>query len=71
VGFFLPSGIGIQDLGYASMLASLGCVPSALDASGFVLLKRAKDLFWVVVGYVILVSKGIRPVRKQTAVQPG
>jgi hypothetical protein len=71
VGFFMPSGIGVQDIGYASMLASLGCVPSALDASGFVLLKRGKDVFWIVVGYAILVSKGIRPVRKQMAVQPG
>jgi hypothetical protein len=67
--FFLPSGIGIQDIGYAAMMASVGCVSAPGDASGFVLLKRVKDIFWASLGYMFLVAKGIRPFRKSTLAQ--
>jgi hypothetical protein len=67
--FFLPSGIGIQDIGYAAMMASVGCVSAPGDASGFILLKRVKDIFWALLGYMFLVAKGIRPFRKSTLVQ--
>jgi hypothetical protein len=47
-----PSGLGVVDLGYATVLPMLGA-----DAGGtpaFVLLKRAKELVWVLVGYALL-----------------
>lgn len=68
-GFFLPSGIGVQDVGYASMFSSLGCIAHATDAGGFVLLKRAKDIFWIGTGYVMLTVKGIRPFRRPKAAE--
>jgi hypothetical protein len=47
-----PPGLGIVDLGYATLLPAFGAGPGAAPA--FVLLKRAKELAWVTVGYAIL-----------------
>jgi len=48
---FAPGGLGVQDLGYVATLAALG-VPDAVTAgAAFVVLKRAKELTWAVVGY--------------------
>lgn len=52
--FVLPAGLGVQDLGYVTFIAALG-VPDAHNVgAAFVLLKRAKELFWISVGYVLL-----------------
>ncbi len=67
--FFLPSGIGVQDIGYAAMMISVGCVSAPGDAAGFVLLKRTKDFFWILLGYTLLVARGIKPFRKSTLAQ--
>ncbi|HEX4339934.1 MAG TPA: lysylphosphatidylglycerol synthase domain-containing protein [Polyangiaceae bacterium] len=54
MAFFVPAGLGIQDLGYFAFFTALG-IPDALGiGAAFVLLKRTKELFWVVVGYVLL-----------------
>ena len=66
--FFLPSGIGVQDIGYASTLTLMGCVASPSDAGTLVVLKRAKDVFWIGLGYFVLATRGIRPFRKSTAI---
>jgi uncharacterized membrane protein YbhN (UPF0104 family) len=47
-----PSGLGVVDLGYATVLPALGA--DAGSAAAFVLLKRAKELVWVMAGYAIL-----------------
>jgi uncharacterized membrane protein YbhN (UPF0104 family) len=47
-----PSGLGVVDLGYATVLPVLGADPGA--ATAFVLLKRAKEVVWVLVGYLVL-----------------
>ncbi|MBZ4416200.1 lysylphosphatidylglycerol synthase transmembrane domain-containing protein [Myxococcus sp. RHSTA-1-4] len=53
--FFIPAGLGVQDAGYAAFLAGPGG-PDALHAvAAFVLLKRARELCWMGVGYVLLV----------------
>ncbi len=52
VGNVAPAGLGIQDAGYAALLPALG-VPVDVTAA-FVLLKRAKELAWIVVGYALL-----------------
>jgi uncharacterized membrane protein YbhN (UPF0104 family) len=49
-----PSGIGVVDLGYATVLPALGA--GADGAAAFVLLKRAKELAWVMTGYAILAA---------------
>jgi len=47
-----PSGLGVVDLGYATVLPLLGADAGATPA--FVLLKRAKELAWVLIGYALL-----------------
>jgi hypothetical protein len=47
-----PSGLGVVDLGYATVLPVLGADAGAAPA--FVILKRAKELVWVAIGYAIL-----------------
>jgi hypothetical protein len=55
--FILPSGIGIQDVGYVSCLSALG-VPEALTVgAAFSALKRGKELFWAAIGYLLLASE--------------
>jgi hypothetical protein len=47
-----PSGLGIVDLGYGAVLPALGADVGVVPA--FVLLKRAKELVWVLAGYAVL-----------------
>jgi len=65
-----PSGLGVVDLGYATVLPLLGADAGAVGA--FVLLKRAKEAAWVLAGYGILAglrARG-RAGAAQTAVSP-
>jgi uncharacterized membrane protein YbhN (UPF0104 family) len=58
-----PSGLGVVDLGYATVLPALGADGGA--AAAFVLLKRAKEAAWVLLGYAILagVQRGAQRVQ--------
>jgi uncharacterized membrane protein YbhN (UPF0104 family) len=49
-----PSGLGVVDLGYATMFLGMGASPAS--ASAFVLLKRGKEAAWVAVGFVLLAA---------------
>jgi len=54
LAFFVPAGLGVQDLGYTTFMRALG-VEDALNVSfAFVLLKRAKELVYVATGYALL-----------------
>lgn len=50
----VPGGLGVQELGYVVLLRGLGLADAAGVAAAFVLLKRAKQLFYVAVGYLLL-----------------
>jgi len=52
VGNVAPAGMGLQDAGYATMLSGLG-VPVDTSAA-FVILKRAKEIAWIALGYALL-----------------
>ena len=52
--FFAPSGIGVQDVGYLAVLQAYGVPDAATIGPAFVVLKRAKESFWILVGFVIL-----------------
>lgn len=61
--FMLPAGMGVQDWGYVTFLAALG-VPDALaTGAAFSVLKRAKEVLWILVGYGLLLLDGSRPLR--------
>ena len=54
--FFIPAGLGVQDAGYMAFLRQAG-IPDAVNrAAAFVLLKRFKEIFWIVVGWVLLLA---------------
>ncbi|MBK6518372.1 MAG: flippase-like domain-containing protein [Polyangiaceae bacterium] len=52
LAFVVPGGLGVQDASYVSLLGGLGLgAPGSLAA--FVLLKRTKDIFYVLFGLAI------------------
>lgn len=52
--FFAPAGIGVQDLGYLTVLEAYGVPVSSGIAPAFIVLKRMKEVLWIAVGYAIL-----------------
>lgn len=58
---FLPAGIGIQDYGYVRFLDGFGVVECAEMGAAFVLIKRAKEVFWIIFGYVLLAFADLKP----------
>jgi glycosyltransferase 2 family protein len=62
--FVVPAGLGIQDLGYVTAFAVLGITDDGTLAAAFVLLKRAKELFWVVLGGALLAGGALRGRRR-------
>jgi len=52
LAFFVPAGLGVQDAGYLAFLRAFG-VPADVGAA-FVILKRAKELVWIAIGYLVL-----------------
>jgi glycosyltransferase 2 family protein len=61
--FFLPAGAGVQEAGYATIMHALGVSSNVGDVTGFLVLKRVRDLIWIGGGYAILASLGIRSTR--------
>lgn len=54
MAFFVPAGLGVQDLGYFAFFQALGIPDAAAVGAAFVVMKRLKELFWVIVGYGLL-----------------
>jgi uncharacterized protein (TIRG00374 family) len=54
MAFVMPSGLGVQDLGYVAMLQSFGIPEAPTVGATFVVLKRVKELFWIGAGYLLL-----------------
>jgi hypothetical protein len=50
----VPGGLGVQDLAYVLSLRALGIHDAATLGTAFVVMKRGKDLFWILVGFVVL-----------------
>jgi uncharacterized membrane protein YbhN (UPF0104 family) len=60
LAFFVPAGLGVQDAGYVAFLRGDGGGSALELAAAFALIKRARELFWVGVGFALLLH-----VRKQ------
>jgi len=60
VVFFVPAGLGVQDASLILLLGALG-VPNAVAAgTALVLVKRAKEAFWIATGTTLFLSRGRR-----------
>lgn len=56
VTFILPAGLGVQDLGYVAFLRALGAGDPLVMGAAFVLLKRAKECVYALVGFLLLAA---------------
>lgn len=54
VALFAPAGIGVQDVGYLAALEAYGVPDAATIGATFIVVKRLKEAFYVLVGFVIL-----------------
>ena len=50
----VPAGLGVQDVGYVLSLRALGIPDATTVSAAFVLMKRGRDVFWIVVGFLLL-----------------
>jgi hypothetical protein len=50
----VPAGLGVQDAAYVLCLRALGVHDATTVGAAFVVIKRGKDLFWIVVGFLLL-----------------
>jgi hypothetical protein len=50
----VPAGLGVQDVGYVLCLRALGIPEATTVGTAFVLLKRGKDLFWILLGFALM-----------------
>ncbi len=64
---FLPGGLGAQELGYATFLGAAGADMSVCAA--FMVLKRTRELCWVVIGGLLLAMDSIRGGRDRAAIR--
>jgi glycosyltransferase 2 family protein len=53
--FMIPGAIGILDAGYVAFLSAFGVPDAQTVGVAFVLIKRAKELFWILLGYALFV----------------
>lgn len=56
VTFLLPAGLGVQDLGYVAFLRALGVDDPLVVGAAFVLIKRAKECTYALIGFLLLAS---------------
>jgi uncharacterized membrane protein YbhN (UPF0104 family) len=50
LAFFAPAGLGVQDLGYLAFFGALGLPGAAALGAAFLLMKRAKEALFIIVG---------------------
>jgi uncharacterized protein (TIRG00374 family) len=50
----VPAGLGVQDAGYVLCLKALAVPDATTVGAAFVVLKRGKDLFWILLGFLLL-----------------
>lgn len=69
VAFVLPGGLGVQDLAYVIGLRALGVAEPLAAGAAFVLIKRAKECTWALLGYALLAAdlRGLRAERAEAA----
>jgi hypothetical protein len=67
LAFFVPAGLGFQDLGYVAFFRALGLKDAASVGAAFVLLKRLKEIVWIGAGWLVLLAADSRTRASATA----
>ncbi len=58
VAFFIPAGIGVMDAGYSAAFQGIDAVSAGTFIAAFIVIKRMKELFWVIVGVILAATQG-------------
>jgi uncharacterized protein (TIRG00374 family) len=58
VVFFLPAGLGVQDAAIILLLRQMGVPNPVAAGAALILIKRAKELFWIAAGTGFLLIRG-------------
>jgi hypothetical protein len=67
--FMFPAGIGVQDAGYVLFLRAFGIANAETLGVAFVVIKRCKEIFWILVGYIILGTSGVKKNELESATE--
>lgn len=65
---FAPAGIGVQDVGYLTVLSAYDVPDANAIGPAFVVLKRMKEALYVLVGFVVLATLRREPGRRAATV---
>jgi uncharacterized membrane protein YbhN (UPF0104 family) len=71
LAFFVPAGLGVQELGYVFLFRATGLPDAESVGAAFVLLKRAREAFWTGMGYALMAVPGPGPARPAEALGAG
>jgi uncharacterized protein (TIRG00374 family) len=69
--FFLPGGLGAQEASYYGLLKLYGVPHAEAIAAAFVIVKRAKEVFWIAIGYLLLLRLPARASKSSAALPAG
>jgi uncharacterized membrane protein YbhN (UPF0104 family) len=58
VVFIVPAGIGVMDAGYSAAFQGIDIVAAGSFIAAFIIIKRFKELFWVIVGVILTAAQG-------------
>ncbi len=58
VAFIVPAGIGVMDAGYSAAFQGIDVAASGTFIAAFIIIKRLKELFWVIVGVILTAVQG-------------
>jgi len=61
LAFMVPAGLGVQDAGYVAFLGAFSVPDAPTMGVAFVLIKRAKELLYVAVGFLFFLVLGDAP----------
>jgi len=72
VAIFVPAGIGFQDASYLAFFKAFAIPDAANVGAAFILVKRAKEVLWILFGYAMLavMRRSDRPAPPRTTGKP-
>jgi hypothetical protein len=68
--FLMPGALGFLDAGYIAFLGAFGVVDAPTVGVAFMLIKRAKELIWIAVGFLLFLVMKDAPPREGAAGVP-
>jgi uncharacterized protein (TIRG00374 family) len=67
--FLAPSGVGVQDVGYVAFFGSMGVPDAAAIGGAFVVIKRSREIVWILIGWLFVGLYMRRPQAGSAAIQ--